>query len=55
MIRISQWRESHWEFDSRKDLHSKKFPQRPHIIVMLSHRELCDSKLSALHPLDNMA
>ena len=22
---------------------------------MLSHRELCDSKLSALHPLDNMA
>ena len=43
------------EFDSRKDSQSKKFEQRPQIFVKLSFRELSDSKLSGLHPLDNMA
>ena len=43
------------EFDLRKDLQSAKFEQRPQIFVKLSFRELCDSKLSGLHPFDNMA
>ena len=43
------------EFDSRKDLQSTKFEQRPQIFVKLSFRELCDSKLSGLHTFDNMA
>ena len=43
------------EFDSRKDSQSKKFEQRPQIFVKLSFRELRDSKLSGLHPFDNMA
>ena len=43
------------EFDSRKDLQSIKFEQRPQIFVKLSFRELCDSKLSDLHAFDNMA
>ena len=35
------------EFDPRKDSRSTKFEQRPQIFVMLiSFRELCDSKLS---------
>ena len=42
------------EFDSRKDLQSTKFEQRPQIFVKLSFRELCDSKLSGLHAFDNM-
>ena len=37
------------EFDSRKDLQSAKFEQRPQIFVKPSFRELCDSKLSGLH------
>ena len=43
------------KFDSRKDLHSTKFEGRPQIFVKLSFRELCDSKLSGVHPFDNMA
>ena len=43
------------EFDSRKDLHSTKLKWRPWIFVKLSFRELCGSKLSGLHPFDNMA
>ena len=42
-------------FDSRKDSHSTKFKRRPQIFVKLRFRELCDSKLSGLHPFDNMA
>ena len=43
------------EFDSRKDSHSTKLERRPQIFVKLSFRELCGSKLSGLHPFDNMA
>ena len=43
------------EFDSRKDSHSTKFEWRPWILVKLSFRGLCDSKLSGLRPFDNMA
>ena len=43
------------EFDSRKDSHSAEFERRPQIFVKLSFREFCDSKLSGLHPFDNMA
>ena len=43
------------EFDSRKDSQSTKFELRPQKFVKLSFRELCDSMLSGLHPLDNMA
>ena len=43
------------EFDSRKDLQSTKFEQRPQIFVKLSFRELSDSKLSGLHAFDSMA
>ena len=43
------------EFDSRKDAHSIKFERRSQIFTKLSFRELCDSKLSNLHPFDNMA
>ena len=43
------------EFDSRKDSQSKKVERRPRILVKPSFRELCDSKLSSLHPFDNMA
>ena len=42
------------EFDSRKDSHSTKFKWRPLIFVKLSCGELCDSKLSSLHPVDDM-
>ena len=43
------------EFDSRNDSHSMRFEQRPQILVKVSFRELCDSRLSGLHPFDNMA
>ena len=43
------------EFDSRTDSHSTKFERRPQIFVKLSFRELCDSKLSDLHPFGNMS
>ena len=43
------------EFYSRKDSQSTKFEGRPQIFVKLSFKELCDSKLSGLHPFDNMA
>ena len=43
------------EFDSRKDLQSTKFEQRPQIFVNLSFRELCNSRLSGLHAFDNLA
>ena len=43
------------EFDSRKDSHSIKFEGWAQIFVKLSFRELCGSKLSGLHPFDNMA
>ena len=33
----------------------EKFKQRPQIFVKLSLRELCDLKLSGLHPFDSMA
>ena len=43
------------EFDSKKDSHSTKLEQRPQIFVKLTFKELCGSKLSGLHPFDNMA
>ena len=43
------------EFDSRNDLQSTKFEQRPQIFVKLKFRELRNSKLSGLHAFDNMA
>ena len=43
------------EFNSRKGSQPTKFKQRPWIFVKLSFRELCDSKLSSLHPFDNIA
>ena len=42
------------EYDSRKDSYSTKFKQRLQIFVKLSFRELRGSKLSGLHPFDNM-
>ena len=41
------------EFGWRKDSNSKKIEQRPQILVELSFRALCDSKLSGLCPFDN--
>ena len=41
-------------FNAKKDSHSTKFEQRPQIFIKLTFRELCNSKLSGLHPLDNM-
>ena len=43
------------EFDPRKEPHSKKVEQRPQIFIKLSFTELCGSKLSDLHPFDNIA
>ena len=43
------------EFDSRKDSHSTKLELRPQIFVTLNLRELGGSKLSGLHPFDNIA
>ena len=42
------------KFYSRKDSQSTKFEQSPQIFIKLSFRELCDSKLSGLHPFYNM-
>ena len=42
------------EFDSRKDSHSAKFEQRPQIFIKPNFRELCESKISGVHPFDNM-
>ena len=41
------------EFGWRKDSNLKKIEQRPQILVELSFRALCDSKLSGLCPFDN--
>ena len=43
------------KFDLRKNSHSTKFERRPRIFVKLSFREMSHSKLSGLHPFDNMA
>ena len=43
------------EFSSIKSSWSTKFEQRPRILVKLSFRELCDSKLSGLHSFHNIA
>ena len=43
------------ESELRKDSQSTKFEQRPQIFVKLSFGKLCNSKLSGLHPFDNMA
>ena len=42
------------EFNSKKDLDSTKMEPRLQIFVKLSFRELFGSKLSGLHPFDNM-
>ena len=42
------------EFDSRKDPHSTTLEQRPQIFTQLCFKEFCGSKLSSLHPSDNM-
>ena len=42
-------------FDSKKDSHSTKLERKPQIFVKLSFRGFCDSKLSGLHPFDNIA
>ena len=42
------------DFDTRKDMQSTKFEQRPITFVWLSFRQLCDSELSGLHAFDNM-
>ena len=43
------------ESDSRKDSHSTKLEQKPQIFVKQSFKKLCSSKLSGLHPFNNMA
>ena len=43
------------KFDSKKGSHSIKSEGGPQIFVKLTFRELCNSKLSGLHPFDNMA
>ena len=42
------------EFDSRKDPQSPTFKRSPQIFIKQSFGELCDSKLSGLHPFNNM-
>ena len=42
------------EFYSRKDSQSTKFEQRPQIFVQQSLKDLCNSRLSGLHPSDNI-
>ena len=42
------------EFDLRKDSHSTNLEQRPQIFVKLSFTESCGSKLSGIHPFDDM-
>ena len=39
------------EFDSRKDSQSTTFKRTPQILITLSFRDLCHSKLSDLCPL----
>ena len=41
-------------FNSRIDSQSIKFKRRPQTFIKLKFRELPDSKLSSLHPFDNM-
>ena len=43
------------EFVSKKDSHSTKLEPRPVIFVKLRFREVYGSKLSGLHPFDNIA
>ena len=43
------------ELDSSKNSHSTKFKWRPQIFVKLHFRDWCGSKLSCLHPFDNVA
>ena len=40
------------ELDLGKDSQSTILERRSHIFAKLSFRELCDSKLSGLHPFD---
>ena len=42
------------ELDSRKDLRSAKFERSPQLFLRLSFRELRYSKVSSLHPFNNM-
>ena len=42
------------EFDSRKDLQTKKFGRRPQMFLKLSFIELSNSKLSGLQAFDYM-
>ena len=42
------------EFDSRKDSHSTRLEQTPQIFIKLCFKELYGSKLSGLHPSDNI-
>ena len=42
------------KFDSRKDSDSTNFEKRSKISGKLTFTELCDFKLSVLHPFDNM-
>ena len=51
---LSQRAKMSGEFDARKDSHSTKFEQRAQIFVKPSFSELHNSKLSGLHPVDNM-
>ena len=43
------------EFDSGKDSHAMKFERRSRMLVKLSFRELCRSKLFGLRSFDNIA
>ena len=52
---VSYRRRMSGEFDSRRDSHLAKFKRRPRIFIKLCFTELCDSKLSGLHPFDNVA
>ena len=42
------------DFDSRKDSQLTKLEKRPLIFIKLNFKELCYSKLSGLHPFDDM-
>ena len=43
------------EFDLRKHSYSTQLERRHQILVKLSFTDLCDSKLSGLHPFNNIA
>ena len=43
------------ELDSTKDSHLPKFERKHQILVKLSYRDSCNSKLSGLRPVGNMA